>query len=213
MEIEGVAELEDDGRFRIEIGLIFVVGRHALDGSTGACDAECMRDSLVLTVIGPDRTGLVEALAERISAAGGNWEASRMAHLEGQFAGILLVTVEKARTDELLAALRGMGGSGLQVSAHPAPGAGAGAGTEVFLELTGDDRVGIVRDVSRILAERGVNVEELESDVVSAPMSGEPLFTARAVLRIPATLSLAELRTSLEALGSELMVDLATAED
>jgi glycine cleavage system regulatory protein len=58
-----------------------------------------MRDSLVLTVIGPDRTGLVEALAERISAAGGNWEASRMAQLSGQFAGILLVTVDRARTD------------------------------------------------------------------------------------------------------------------
>ena len=174
-----------------------------------------MRDSLVLTVIGPDRTGLVEALAQRISACGGNWEASRMAQLAGQFAGILLVTIDKDRTDELVAALRALGGAGLQVTAHPAPGA-PDAGPEshqVFLELTGDDRVGIVRDVARILAERGVNVEELESDVTSAPMSGEPLFSARAVLRVPATLSLADLRTSLEALGSELMVDLATADD
>ncbi len=176
-----------------------------------------MRDSLVLTVIGPDRTGLVEALAQRISACGGNWEASRMAQLAGQFAGILLVTIEKDRTDELVAALRALGGAGLQVTAHAAPGAGSEAAAaeshEVFLELTGDDRVGIVRDVARILAERGVNVEELESDVTSAPMSGEPLFSARAVLRVPATLSLADLRTSLEALGSELMVDLATADD
>lgn len=176
-----------------------------------------MRDSLVLTVIGPDRTGLVEALAQRISACGGNWEASRMAQLAGQFAGILLVTVEQGKTDELVAALRTLGGAGLQVTAHPAPGSGdpvVGAEShEVFLELTGDDRVGIVRDVARILAERGVNVEELESDVTSAPMSGEPLFSARAVLRVPATLSLADLRTSLEALGSELMVDLATADD
>lgn len=173
-----------------------------------------MRDSLVLTVIGPDRTGLVEALAQRISAAGGNWEASRMAQLAGQFAGILLVTVDKARTDELLAALRALDGAGLTVSAHPAPGATPPPGAhQVFLELTGDDRVGIVRDVARILAERGVNVEELESDVTSAPMSGEPLFFARAVLRVPASLPLSELRTALESLGSELMVDLATGDD
>lgn len=178
-----------------------------------------MRDSLVLTVIGPDRTGLVEALAGGISAAGGNWESGRMAQLAGQFAGVLLVTIDKPRTDELLAALRALDGRGLQVTAHPAPGSrdadddGDDDGIHVFLELTGDDRVGIVRDVGRILAERGVNVEELETDVVSAPMSGEQLFTARAVLRVPATLALAELRSSLETLGGELMVDLTTAED
>lgn len=172
-----------------------------------------MRDSLVLTVIGPDRTGLVEALAERISAAGGNWEASRMAQLAGQFAGILLVTVDRARTDELVAGLRGLGGAGLQVSAHPAGAAApASEAQQVHLELTGDDRVGIVRDVARILAERGVNVEDLESTVSSAPMSGEPLFSARAVLRVPPGLSLADLRASLETLGSELMVDLTTSD-
>lgn len=171
-----------------------------------------MRDSLVLTVIGPDRTGLVEALAEHISAADGNWEASRMAHLAGQFAGILLVTVERSRTDALLAALRGLGGAGLHVTAQPShPGAPAPGTQQVTLELTGDDRVGIVRDVARILAERGVNVEELESDVSSAPMSGEPLFSARALLRVPTSLTLADLRASLETLGSELMVDLAVA--
>lgn len=173
-----------------------------------------MRDSLVLTVIGADRTGLVEALAERISAAGGNWEASRMAQLAGQFAGILLVTVDRERTDELVAGLRGLDGAGLQVSAHPAGSAAPVApAPQVFLELTGDDRVGIVRDVARVLAERGVNVEEFESMVLSAPMSGSPLFSARAVLRVPATLTMTELRASLEALGSELMVDLETAED
>jgi glycine cleavage system regulatory protein len=172
-----------------------------------------MRDSLVLTVIGPDRTGLVEALAGQISAAGANWESSRMSHLAGQFAGVLLVTVDKERTDGLLAGLRALDNHGLQVSAHPAPGAAGSEGVHVFLELTGDDRVGIVRDVSRILADRGVNVEELETDVVSAPMSGEPLFTARAVLRVPPTVALADLRGGLESLGSELMVDLAMAEE
>jgi glycine cleavage system regulatory protein len=43
--------------------------------------------SLVLTVIGPDRPGLVEALAETIASYGANWLESRMSHLEGWFAG------------------------------------------------------------------------------------------------------------------------------
>ncbi len=169
-----------------------------------------MRDTLVLTVIGPDRPGLVKALAEHVSAAGGNWEASHMARLGGQFAGILQVSIDRARVDALLAGLRALDARGLQVTARPddAPVAVDVVGSRVRLELTADDRPGIVHDVSRILAEHTINVEELFSEVVSAPMSGEPLFRARARLRVPAALDLADLRTSLEALAGELMVDL-----
>lgn len=171
-----------------------------------------MRNTLVLTVLAPDRTGLVELLAQRIAAAGGNWEESRMARLAGQFAGILLVTCEAARSDELAAAMRSLDSAGLQVTARVVAAAPAPvAGPIIQLALTGTDRAGIIRDVSRVLAERGVNVEELASEVSSAPMSGEPLFTARARLRVPPTLPLADLRASLEKLASELMVDL-TAE-
>lgn len=167
-----------------------------------------MRETLVLTVLGPDRTGLVEALADRIVAAGGNWESSHMARLAGQFAGIVLVTVERDHADRVRSALRGLDDLevSLRVSTAPPPA----LGERVRLELTGADRPGIVRDVARVLAERGVNVEELESSVTSAAMSGEPLFTVRAVLRLPPELTLADVRSGLERLSSELMVDLTT---
>jgi glycine cleavage system regulatory protein len=170
-----------------------------------------MRNTLVLTVLAADRTGLVEMLAERIAAAGGNWEESRMARLAGQFAGILLVTCDAERSDELAAAVRTLGSSGLQVTARAAaPDASpVEAGTRIQLALTGGDRAGIIRDVSRVMAERGVNVEELESEVSSAPMSGERLFTARARLLVPSSLALSDLRASLEKLAGELMVDLS----
>ncbi len=170
-----------------------------------------MRNSLLLTVVGADRTGLVESLARRIADLGGNWEESRMARLSGQFAGIVLVSVEAARTDELVAGLRGMVDVGLQVTAHAiAARPPGGAGARVRLEVTGADRPGIVREVSRILAQRGVNIEELESQVVSAPMSGEALFRARASLLVPSTVALADLRGALEALAGEMMIDLAS---
>jgi len=170
-----------------------------------------MRETLVLTVLGPDRTGLVEAIAERIAAAGGNWEASHMARLAGQFAGIVLVTAERERLDQLVSGLRDLDALGLEVNARITAAPPAAPGSRFRLELTGGDRPGIVRDVSRVLADRAVNVEELVSSVSSAPMSGEPLFTARAVLRVPPQLTLADLRAGLEALAGELMVDL-TAE-
>jgi glycine cleavage system regulatory protein len=172
-----------------------------------------MRDTLVLTIIGSDRTGLVEALAERVAASGGNWEASHMARLGGQFAGILLVSVERARTDELVASLSALQARGLHVVARPTERVAPPAAPRMRLALTGNDRPGIVRDVARLLTERGVNIEELESGVQSAPMSGEALFVARAVLQLPAHLGLADLRRSLEALGSELMVDLTSADE
>jgi len=163
---------------------------------------------LVLTVIGADRTGLVEALAREIAALGGNWEESRLVRLAGQFAGVLLVTIETARTDELVSSLRKLDASGLQVSVRPTKAAAATAESkQLRLEVTGHDRPGIIRDVARILVERGLNVEELESEVASAPMTGDRMFTARIVVRAPGPVALGEVRSRLEALAGELMVD------
>jgi len=169
-----------------------------------------MRTTLLLTAVGPDKTGLVESLAKRIAGAGGNWEESRLARLAGQFAGIVLVTIDSENADKLVASLRDLEPTGLQVTARSvATPAAASTGQRVRLTVTGGDRPGIVRDVSRILAERGVNVEELDSSMGSAPMSGEAMFVARARLLVPAALDLATLRVSLESLGNDLMVDLA----
>jgi glycine cleavage system regulatory protein len=170
-----------------------------------------MRDTLVLTFIGVDRTGLVESLAEQIAAVGGNWEESRMARLAGQFAGILLVTVDSAQTDKLVGGLRGLEASGLQVTVRRTAAPDPATTSRVRLAVTAQDRAGIVRDISRILAERGVNVEQLESSVASAPMSGEPMFSANIVVRVSSRDDLVELRRRLEALAGELMVDLVEA--
>ena len=164
---------------------------------------------LVLTIVGADKPGLVDSVAREIAALGGNWEESRMVRLAGQFAGVLLVSIETARTDELAAALRKLGPSGLRIELHPtsAQAATTPAVPHWKLEVTGNDRPGIIRDISRILAERNVNVEELESLVASAPMSGEPMFTARFWIAVGES-HVADLRARLEALGGELMVDL-----
>jgi glycine cleavage system regulatory protein len=167
-----------------------------------------MRTSLLLTVVGTDRTGLVEALARKLAELGGNWEEARLAHLAGQFAGIVLVTVDTSQSDALVAGLRGI--AGLQLTVHPAAAKPAApGGHRVRIEVTADDRPGIVRELSRVLAERGVNIEELESAVASAPMSGEALFRARATVLVPPTIALADLRTALEALAGEMMIDLS----
>jgi glycine cleavage system regulatory protein len=165
--------------------------------------------SLVLTVIGPDRPGLVEALAKTIADHGASWLESRMAHLAGHFAGLLRVAVAEARAQELALALRALESRGLRVIVEAALGRGPDeSAPRLRLELVGLDRPGIVREISRAIAERGVNVEELESHTSSAPMSGEMLFHAEAWLRLPREGDPAELRAALEKLANELMVEL-----
>ncbi len=168
-----------------------------------------MRTSLVLTLIGDDRPGLVEQLSDRILATGANWEESRMARLAGKFAGLLRVSVDADRADALAAALAALEIGGLKVVVERSAHAEAGESRLINLEVVGHDRPGIVRDISRVLAQHQVNIEELESGVSSAPMSGEPLFRARASLRIPPGVSVDRLRGVLEALAGELMVDVA----
>lgn len=169
-----------------------------------------MLATLVMTVIGADRPGLVQLVAACVADHGGNWLESRMCHLGGQFAGILRVEVAQERADELAKALAQLERSGLRVIIH-AEGAMVSAppgGAVATLEVVGHDRPGILRSVSGVLAAHGVNVEELASERVSAPMGGGTLFQARATVLMPASASLAAVRADLEKIAADLMVDL-----
>ncbi len=166
--------------------------------------------TLVLTLLGSDRAGLVSAVSRVISDRGGSWERSQMAHLAGTFAGIVEVEVPAAEVDALVAAVEGLGDQGLRVTVERTAAAPeSDGGARLALHLVGADRPGIVAEVSSMLAEHGVNLEELSTDVVDAPMAGGTLFEADAVVVVPAGGDTAALRAGLEALADELMVDLA----
>jgi glycine cleavage system regulatory protein len=165
--------------------------------------------SLILTVVGPDRPGLVRALAQSVAAHGGSWLESRMARLAGQFAGIVLVEAPET----LLADLHALESEGLRIVVHPTTSAAASSGERLAVEVVGNDRPGIVRDVARVLAAHGVNIEELTTSVVSGSFSGETLFKAIAFVRAPSAGAVAAIRAGLEILGNEMMVDIRAAGD
>jgi glycine cleavage system regulatory protein len=172
-----------------------------------------MQAPLVMTVIGKDRPGLVESLATIIADHGGNWLESRMCRLGGEFAGILRIHVPAEKQPALVQALSRLAAQGLSVVAQPDPAQlAAGTGKETTLQIVGHDRPGIVRQITHALASQGVNVEELTTECVSAPMSGERLFKAQARLLIPGSCNMATLRAELEEIASELMVDVSFAE-
>ena len=171
-----------------------------------------MRVDLVLTIIGPDRPGLVELVSKTVNSHEGNWEGSRMARMAGRFAGVLQVSVPEERAEELAGALSSLDAQGLRVVVDRAPRAGdeAGATRALRLELVGNDRPGVIRDVSSALAERGVNVEELATECASAPMAGGALLRVSARVRAPADMAPETLRQIVEARASDFMVDVAT---
>jgi glycine cleavage system regulatory protein len=166
--------------------------------------------SLILTVVGPDRPGLVSRLSEQVAARGGSWLESRMARLAGQFAGIVLIDIGDDEVEPLDRSFDPLRADGLQVLIHPAA-AGAtplpAPDTLLVLDLVCQDRPGLIREITRVLAASGVNIEELTTNILSGSFSGETLFRAEARLLVPAAIGPDRLRRELERLGNDLMVD------
>lgn len=163
-----------------------------------------------MTVIGRDRPGLVESVASIVAKHGGNWLESRMARLGGQFAGIVHVTVPSDQQQAFESELQQLGQDGLNIVVK-ADSVSAGLAPQAVrqLEIVGQDRPGIVRQITQALAGFGVNVEELETECESAAMSGETLFKARARLSIPPSCDLSQLRQTLEKIAADLIVDVS----
>ncbi|HPK07860.1 MAG TPA: ACT domain-containing protein, partial [Aminivibrio sp.] len=143
-----------------------------------------------------------------ILAHNANWEASKMARLGGVFAGIVQVSVEREHADSLARDLQDLTDGHMTVSVRDSEPIDMYEGyASLTLTLAGADHEGIVQSFSRFLAELGVNVEELETELENAPLSGVPLFNATFELKSPPSLNLKELKKMLDNLAKELAVD------
>lgn len=167
-----------------------------------------MTQHLVLTVIGDDRPGLVEALSHVVAEHQGNWSESRMAHLADKFAGIVTVEVPKEHEQGLIKALQALSSVGLKVSVEAASRR-AYSDAVVVLSVMGNDRTGIIREVSKTLSSLGANVIDLNSYCEPAPMSSEMLFKAELEITLPSDLSARDLEKAVEQISSDLVVELA----
>ena len=166
-----------------------------------------MTNHLVVTILAEDRPGIVEKIAQTITAHSGNWMESSMNRLAGKFAGILLVEVDPQHNAALQTALTGLSQQGISVvvenslfhNEHKIP---------LCVEIIANDRPGIVGEISAQLVSKHVNLESLETFCESAPMSAGTMFHAHAYIQLPDSLSQAELTTLLEGLSDDLMVEI-----
>ena len=166
-----------------------------------------MKTLLILSAIGSDRPGLTKALADAVLAAGGNWLESHLSRLGGKYVGSVLVELDSSLIPDLRRAVEDVDAVGLHVSIVPAAGEAEPVGELLLLELMGQDRPGIVREVTAALAGLGVNVEDFSTGVENSAWSGGRLFRLNGRLRVPTSSSPDEVREALEAISAEIMVD------
>jgi len=170
-----------------------------------------MKTYLVVTITCPDRPGIVERITETLVNFSANWEESRMARLGGDFAGIVRISVPGENVDALTQALQDMTDEQLAIAVkitQPVEPGRQSEGQMYEVRLSGADHEGIVHEVAAYLAGQGINVETMETEVTSAPLSGSPLFRMQAQIKTPSNVVLAVLKDNLNKLADELGVDI-----
>lgn len=173
--------------------------------------------SVVLSVVGSDRPGLTQAVADAVLAAGGNWLESHLSRLGGLYVGSVLVALRADQLEGLLAGVRAVDAEGLEVRVVPAADASAEssgrkdpleAGETLQFSLVGQDRPGIVQQVTRVLSGLSVNIETFETRLSAEPHAGGQLFHLEARLRRPPGVPARAVQDALEAISGEIMVDI-----
>jgi len=168
-----------------------------------------MNTSIVLTIIADDQLGIIETVSNVLNKHDGNWTQSSMSSLAGQFAGILLASVPGDNTNACLAELKALEAEGLRIIVRTSSDETLAENMEEYsLELVGNDRPGIVHDITRILASHKASVINFETSVEAASMGGGELFKARAQLLVPVNSDIFALEGELEDIANDLMVDI-----
>ena len=166
------------------------------------------RRHVVVTLVGPDRKGIVAQLAEVVADCGGNWEESELARMADQFAGIVLLSIDDEQLPVLQSSLDALADSKLTIQVQLADETQPSQASRHFITLTATDRVGIVQEVSTALRDANTNVDRLETVVEDAPHAGGRLFRARFEVTSESDDALDSLAEQLESIAADVMVDI-----
>jgi len=166
----------------------------------------------ILSILATDRVGIVDEVAKFLFDRDCSIEDSRMAVLGGEFAMALLAngTIESAsRVEADLKQLESAGNLMVQYRVTRAPEDRAPQNTLPYrIRVTSLDHPGIVFKISRLLRERGINIENANTETLSAPFGGSPIFHLEMEVHIPAILSLAQLRKVMTELSEQENMDI-----
>ena len=168
-----------------------------------------MQVSLIITILGNDEPGLVNSLSEALEKHNASWTESRMAHLAGKFAGILQVSLPENHIESLTVELDKLQTSDLKILIETSASSEKPLATKILnVEILCQDRIGIINDVTEVLAKLNVNIEELDSTVKEASMSGGMLFSADLRLGLPEDVDADAVEDCLAEVSDQFMIDI-----
>lgn len=174
-----------------------------------------MGNNFVFTLSGTDRVGIVDEITRGLLELGANIETSRMARLGGEFAVLMLVSLPAGQEVALQNTVNDLTSRGYKVTTTPTAqnGSPSHPGWLPFrLEVQGADHEGIVHNIARVLAQKGISIERMDTGNSPAPNSGAPLFTMNALVLVPPDLG-DGWRADMENTGHEQNVDIRVTAD
>jgi glycine cleavage system transcriptional repressor len=169
-----------------------------------------MNEHLVLTLSGHDRVGMVEKISKLVLNHKGNVEESRMARLGGEFAMLMLISVNESSSSILKESLQDLQKEGFKVTidqTKPALSEEHSGWIPFKIKVNGADHEGIVHRVTQYLAEKEITIESMETHIKQAPMSGAPLFIMEGIV-LAAPDQKSTWKNELIQTGDELGVDI-----
>jgi len=161
---------------------------------------------IVFSFISPDKPGLVDTLSNVINQYKGNWQASSLHHMSGFFTGVLEIAVTENQCKALINELESV--EGLSTVIKVAEQEVTVESPSIVLDLTANDRVGIVQEISSVIHRQGGNLLKLVSKQESAAHSGVELFKAKVTVSVDEK-HIEDLIQGIENLADDLIVDIA----
>ena len=168
--------------------------------------------SILISVLGDDKPGLLDSLSEIIVSNDGDWVESNMSTVEAKFAGILRVNVPAKNSKKLMKELTSSK-LGLQIACEETAPVKLSDYKSYNIELIGQNHVGIINQLSHVLTyDLKANVEGIKTEIIDASMSGEQLFKAQIKLHLPISIDEQLIKDKLELIADEMMVEIYSYE-
>ena len=168
-----------------------------------------MSQLIVISAVGPDRTGVVQDLSKVILSCGGNIEESRMTTLGSEFAMLLLVSGNWATLNKLeqgldkLAASKGLSIAIRQTDAKSP----AGDRMPYAVDIVSLDQQGIVFNLANFFASKDIEIADVATRSYAAAHTGSPMFAVQMAINVPSSVHIAQLREEFLEICDRLNLD------
>ena len=161
-------------------------------------------EQIIIYVNGKDRIGLISDITKQISNLNGNVETSKMIKLGQDFNMLMLISINSQKIDLLNDNLSLY--DDLNISIKKTLNNSTNLNNKYIFILKGADTEGIVHQCTQLFSDLNINIIDLETQLINAPVTGTPLFYIKAVISISKDISLQTIRNQIDNLESKANV-------